>query len=82
MSEETQYRDADHNPVSLGQLCRTEPAWAANRIVTLEREIEVLRQHTQHLVDVVSAYVDTVGGVNESAYQSVKADRLAREAGE
>ena len=51
-------------------------------IADLERENEALRQHNQHLEDVVSAYVDTVGGVNESAYQSVKADRLAREAGE
>ena len=35
--------DADGNPVTLDRLCKLEPEWAANRIRSLEAELEVKR---------------------------------------
>ena len=36
------YRDAEGNIVSLQTLCRKEPEWAANRILTLMAQVEEL----------------------------------------
>jgi len=39
MSDES-YHDTDGNPVTLENLCRLEPMWAANVIRKLKRELE------------------------------------------
>lgn len=33
-------KDAEGAPITLHELCRTEPAWATNRILTMEAELE------------------------------------------
>ena len=47
MSE--QYYDIDGNPVSLITLVKKEPEWAANRIRSMRKELEVCRDEKESL---------------------------------
>lgn len=38
-----EYKDIDGNPTTLSSLVRSEPAWAAQRIATLEAQLAELR---------------------------------------
>ena len=40
---EIHYKGTDGQPITLAQLCRIEPDWAASRIVTLLEEVAVAR---------------------------------------
>jgi hypothetical protein len=42
MMDEREYRDVDGNRCSLDELCRREPAWAANRVRVTEARVREL----------------------------------------
>ena len=43
------YCDAEGNPVTLEELCRIEPAWAASRILVLLTELVALKEEIERL---------------------------------
>ena len=38
------YHDMEGRPIALWKLCRTEPEWAVNRIVSMQARIELLEK--------------------------------------
>ena len=61
------YRDADGYEITLLELCRTEPEWAANVMTSLQKETAVAREERDKLRDMLAQRANRVDSQNQEA---------------